>query len=157
MNKVIKHSILFLILITSLLLNLNINIKTYESRDNKNILVNVNINNEIKQVELKYESTYKDLLEYLSIDDLNSSSLYSLDLKLYNNQNIEIRNDNNYISLNAASFDQLITLPGIGEKTALKIIEYRELNNGFKYLEELKNVSGIGDKKYEKIKELISL
>ena len=47
-----------------------------------------------------------------------------------------------------------MTLPGIGEKTALKIIEYRK-TQVFKSIEDIKNVKGIGDKKYEKIKDLI--
>ena len=48
-------------------------------------------------------------------------------------------------------------LPGIGEKTALKIIEYRNKYGGFKSIDEIKNISGIGDKKYAKIKDLITV
>ena len=52
---------------------------------------------------------------------------------------------------------QLTQLPGIVEATAKYIIDYREEVNGFKTKDELKNVRGIGDKKYEKIKDLVTL
>ena len=64
---------------------------------------------------------------------------------------------NVYVSINKGSLDDLMTLPGIGEKTAYKIIEYRNNYGLFKNKEELKNVSGIGEAKYEAIKDLIIL
>ena len=59
------------------------------------------------------------------------------------------------ININTATKEELDTLPGIGPSTAAKIIEYRKENGKFKSIEEIKEVSGIGDAKYEKIKELI--
>ena len=47
------------------------------------------------------------------------------------------------------------TLTGIGPSTALKIIKYREENGKFKTIEDIKNVSGIGDSKFEAIKDEI--
>lgn len=61
------------------------------------------------------------------------------------------------INLNTATLDILVTLPGIGEDKARKIIEYREQNNGFKTIEELKNINGIGDSIFDKVKDLITL
>ena len=61
------------------------------------------------------------------------------------------------VSLNNASSGELETLPGIGPVMAGKIIKYREENGGFKSVEEVKLVAGIGDKLYEGIKDLISL
>ena len=61
------------------------------------------------------------------------------------------------VNLNHASLEQLAMLPGIGETIASNIIEYREKYGGFKTREELKNVKGIGEKKYEKIKDMISI
>ena len=59
------------------------------------------------------------------------------------------------ININTATQGELDTLPGIGPSTAAKIIDYRKENGKFKSIEEIKEVSGIGDAKYEKIKELI--
>lgn len=59
------------------------------------------------------------------------------------------------ININKATTEQLQNLPGIGESTALKIIEYRDKNGKFKNIEEIKNVNGIGENKYDKIKEHI--
>ncbi len=61
------------------------------------------------------------------------------------------------IDLNSASLDQLSTLPGIGEKKAEAILEYRTEKGGFTSVEELKEVKGIGDRLFEKIKPRIRL
>lgn len=58
------------------------------------------------------------------------------------------------VNINTADKDLLITVPGIGEKSAARIIEYRSQNNGFVKIEELRNVKGISRNKYEKIKEM---
>lgn len=59
------------------------------------------------------------------------------------------------INLNTATIDQLETLPGIGRKTAERIIEYRTKAGSFKRIEELMNVKGIGEKSFLKLKPLI--
>lgn len=59
------------------------------------------------------------------------------------------------ININSAQIEELITLPGVGEATANKIIEYRKENGKFQKIEDLKNVPGIGDSKYENIKTMI--
>lgn len=61
------------------------------------------------------------------------------------------------ININKATLMELITLPGIGEATAVKIIEYRKTSGNFKTIEEIKNVPGIGDAKFNVIKEFISV
>ena len=66
-------------------------------------------------------------------------------------------NNTGKVSLNSALIDELITLPGIGEAKAKLIIEYREKNNGFKDIEEIMNIKGIGEKMFEKIKPYITL
>ena len=62
---------------------------------------------------------------------------------------------NEKININIATQTELETLPGIGPATSLKIINYREENGKFETIEEIKEVSGIGDAKYENIKDLI--
>ncbi len=69
------------------------------------------------------------------------------------NLNVESKKMN----INTASKEELDTLPGVGEVTANKIIQYREEKGEFRSIEELKNVNGIGEKKYNDIKDLISV
>jgi competence protein ComEA len=61
------------------------------------------------------------------------------------------------IRLNTATIEDLDKLTGIGPAIAQRIIDYREKNGGFKDINELKLVSGIGDKLFEKIKDEIAL
>jgi competence ComEA-like helix-hairpin-helix protein len=60
------------------------------------------------------------------------------------------------ININLAYTSDLQRLPGIGKVTADRIIEFRELNNGFGKIEDLMKVKGIGIKKFEMIKDLIT-
>jgi len=61
------------------------------------------------------------------------------------------------ININTASASQLDSLPGIGATYAGRIIEYRNSHGGFKSIEEIKNVKGIGDKTFEKLRDQISI
>ncbi len=61
------------------------------------------------------------------------------------------------VSLNNADKELLMTLPGIGEKTAEAILEYRRQKGYFQKIEELMNVKGIGQKKWEKIRPFVRL
>jgi comEA protein len=56
------------------------------------------------------------------------------------------------VNINTAPADQLERLPGVGPKTAARIVEYRQKNGGFKKVEELMNVRGIGEKAFLKMK-----
>lgn len=60
------------------------------------------------------------------------------------------------ISINSASAEELMALPGIGESMAARIVEYRSISP-FQSLEQLMEVSGIGPKKYEQLKDFIAL
>jgi competence protein ComEA len=61
------------------------------------------------------------------------------------------------VNLNSATAAELQTLPGIGEKTALRIIEYRQKKGPFKKIEELMNVQGIGEKSFLKLRSQIAV
>ncbi|HUQ87335.1 MAG TPA: helix-hairpin-helix domain-containing protein [Vicinamibacterales bacterium] len=61
------------------------------------------------------------------------------------------------INLNTATLEQLQTLPGIGPKTAERILEYRTKSGSFKRIEDLMNVKGIGEKSFLKIKPLVAV
>jgi competence protein ComEA len=61
------------------------------------------------------------------------------------------------IDINRADIGTLTLLPGIGRETALRIVEYRAETGGYRNVEELINVSGIGPKKLEKIKKYVTI
>ena len=61
------------------------------------------------------------------------------------------------INLNTATAAQLETLPGVGSRTAQLIVEHRQKNGGFKKIEELMNIKGIGEKSFLKLKPLVTV
>lgn len=120
-------------------------------------------NNVDKKIEVKvndYEysvpvgTTYKELKDEYKLDD---SSNVADDVVLYDNQEVLVDDASEKISINKATCEELITLPGIGPKTAKRIIEYRDTYGPFWTLDDIKNVKGIGDKKYAKLKEYITI
>ena len=145
------------------------------SPNNNKILVE--IKGEVKNPDV-YEvddgSIIRDLItiaggltEEANIDRINRAE------KLKNNQLIVIPNSSDanigvissqtgisndgIININSASLSDLQKINGIGEVKAQSIIDYREKNGGFKSIEDIKNVEGIGDKTFEKIKDKISI
>ena len=61
------------------------------------------------------------------------------------------------VDINRASFSEITTIPGVGEKLAYSIIAYRKSHGRFKNIEELKRVKGIKDRKLEKLKKYITI
>ncbi len=61
------------------------------------------------------------------------------------------------LNINKATVGELDALPGVGPSTAQKIIDYRSKAGTFKAIEELKNVSGIGDAKFDSLKDLVTV
>ena len=76
---------------------------------------------------------------------------------IINDSNLEENELEVKVNINTANKEKLETLPGIGETTAQKIIDYRETNGKFKTIEDIKNVSGIGEAKYESLKDKITV
>lgn len=72
-------------------------------------------------------------------------------------QSTKNNNTNNKVNINTANQTELETLPGIGASIATKIISYRNKNGKFINIEDIKKVNGIGESKYEKIKDLIKV
>lgn len=70
-------------------------------------------------------------------------------------ENSETKENSSKININKATIEELDSLPGVGEATANKIVNYRDENGEFKSIEEIKNVNGIGDKKFQDMKDLI--
>lgn len=67
------------------------------------------------------------------------------------------KDEDGKVNLNQATKEELMTLSGVGEKKAEKIIEYREENGSFKTIEDLKNVNGFGEKSFESLEKYISI
>ena len=65
--------------------------------------------------------------------------------------------DNGLVNINTATIEELTTIPGIGESRALSIIEYRETHGLFTNIEGIKNVTGIKDGLFSKIKDKITV
>lgn len=109
-------------------------------------------------------------------DEKNIKPEYNIDVALENNESVIEKeknkttevvkpNDNNdestsinkLVNINTAGVKELSTLTGIGEAKAQKIIDYRKANGGFKSIDEIMKVKGIGKATYEKIKANITI
>ena len=121
-------------------------------------------NNEVEKYKVTSDKTIYIEYECVCPDNINDACITEKDKV---NTNIDDENTkeeanssifkDNKISINTASINELMTLNGIGESKAKAIIKYREENGPFKNIEDIKNVSGIGDSAYEKIKDYIKL
>jgi len=94
-------------------------------------------------------------------DNINDSCITESDV-VNTNKTEESKTENKdvmdtLVSINTGTKEELMTLPGIGESKANNIIKYREENGKFKNLEDIMNVSGIGESAYSKIKDYIKL
>ena len=76
--------------------------------------------------------------------------------EISNNNERDLDLDNNKVNINVATKEELMELSGIGASTADKIIKYRE-KNAFTYIEDIMDVPGIGESKFNNIKDSISV
>ena len=122
--------------------------------------------------EVKKNSRISDAIDIAGglTSDANTKNI-NLAQKLNDGQKIYIPNINEdveendinlfsydgLVNINTATQTELETLPGIGPSTADKIIKYRKENGDFENVEDIKNVQGIGDVKYENIKDKICI
>ena len=104
-------------------------------------------------------STLGDLLNMVRLSEDADTSMLNYNTVLKNSDviNIPAKAQTVRISINTATIDQLMTLPQIGEVTAQRIIDYRSAHGLFQQIEDIKAVKGIGEKTFEKIKDLICL
>lgn len=123
-----------------------------------------------KQVEIKgevnkpgvyivdYDATIQDVIDMAQgLTKLESTDHLNLNQVVLDQDVIVVlKKEDNKISINSASYEQLQTLPGIGPALANRIIEYRK-EHSFQCLEDIKNIKGIGDVLFEKIKDKIVL
>jgi len=109
----------------------------------------------IEEVKKEQESK-QNILESSSNSKDNTQKYITTNANIYeaNSESVEQKN-NQKININTATQSELETLSGIGPSTALKIIEYRKDNGRFLSIEDIKNVKGIGDAKFNKIKDFI--
>ena len=109
--------------------------------------------------EVENYSTINDLVKDLELFEDSSLDHYSLTEQLVANQVISVgqKSKEKKISINSASKEELMSLRGVGEVMADRIITYRNENGGFSKLDDLKNVKGIGDKVFLNIKDFIIL
>lgn len=105
--------------------------------------------------------TLRMLFELAGLKTTADLSCFDLSMLVENNKNYYVPSKNKVeesllININTASLEELVKLPSVGEVIALRIIEYRQ-KNPFKDKEDIKNVKGIGDAIYEKIKDFITV
>lgn len=113
---------------------------------------------EVQTINVHHQAQIKDILPLVKLHPDSDTSTLDVNEPVYNDMviTIPLKQKKSCVSINSADLESLMTLNGVGEATALKIIEYRQ-TNPFLLIEDLMNVKGIGIKKFEKIKESICL
>lgn len=95
--------------------------------------------------------------QLIIIPNKNDSSNVGSNLGTGDISNSVQANEDDVININTATLEELQKISGIGEVKAKGIIQYREKNGGFNSIEEIKNIDGIGEKTFEKMKDQIKV
>ncbi len=138
------------------------------AQNNEKKIVGIDIKGEVNApgyYELEFGSRIKDAIIVAGGEKKNADlSSVNLAMQLVDGEEIVIptKNENNdsntsLININTADMYKLCKLDGIGESTATKIINYRAENGEFKSIEDLKKVKGIGTRKFNEIKDKITV
>lgn len=151
-----------LLLIGALLILFVLPFNTFEEIQLIDDKINVYVKGEVKKegyLELSAHSKVSELLEQVELTERADVGALDLNKYLSHEEVITIPSKEEFVcvSLNSATAEQLMTLPGVGPSTAQKIIDYRESHGFFVSFEDLLDVKGIGPSKYEKLKEFICL
>ncbi len=109
---------------------------------------------DLKNINLAYEISDG---EKIYIPNIAEAGTEEETVNASNASASQSNHSNGKININKATATELITVPGIGASTAQKIITYREENGKFQAIEDVKKVSGIGDSKFESMKDYISV
>ena len=118
---------------------------------------------DLKQINLAYMLEDGMKINIPSKDDkttdnnIENDETYITKEDVTSSNNTNLNNKISKININTATQEELETLPGIGPSIATKIINYRKENGKFKKIEDIKNVNGIGESKFNKIKEFIKI
>lgn len=114
------------------------------------------VNDAINEIKRKPEiiEIIKEIEKECVCPTENNSACINEDVNNSNASDIQISND--LININTATLDELMNISGIGKTKALSIIEYRK-DNVFTKIEDIKNVSGIGESTFESIKNNITV
>lgn len=135
-------------------------------KDEYVILVNTEneikeIQNDIKKAITSLSNKEECICETISNVCVEEKSLITNDLSPIKDEKVENNSIeeklNTFVNINTASLEELSTLNGIGVSIAQRILDYRNINGLFTKTEDIKNVSGIGEKLYEKIKDNITI
>jgi len=158
--------------------------ETIEIKEEKIDLIKVYITGEVASpgvIELEAGSRIEDVIEKAggitteaNLKDVNLAYTVEDGQKIYipnkndievevvsteNGENIILNYDSSSlkININTASVQELCKISGVGEALAQRIVNYRLQNGKFESVEDLKNVTGIGDKKYDSIKDYVKI
>lgn len=110
-------------------------------------LSQVNLSEKLTDQKMIYIPSANENKNRITQNDDNNKSGHSKSLN---------SSSTNKMNINTASETELLKIPGVGPTKVREIIDYRQKNNTFHSIEDLKNIKGIGDKTYERIKEYVT-
>lgn len=146
--------------------NANTNYINLSKRLFDEMVVIIYSNEEIESYKENSKSNYDSItIDCICPDTINDSciekdEIIKSDNIIYEDEKQSIKNDNDInskVSINEADLNKLMEVSGIGQSKAQSIIEYRDKNGKFNSIEDIKNVSGIGESLFEKIKDYITI